>query len=457
MRLTRRKDGPIKRSKRRGRGHLQSFKSVHKFLQRGGALEDLTFPLAKLNFLLSIYDDKPSIKAMLDRLQKVLEIGTTIAKKTVAELEAENQKLIVWKKVEVDWKSAEGVIDVAKQTAGLENIKRALLGDAIENTNDLAKGKMALHKDEKNSTGFEPNINNVAIAANDLFNTLLRGPTATAKRNDFLEHFESQAWECVDGTVDNIHAFILDERSAILLSKPVLDNYSKIIKKIVKGICEKQTYFKLEKEYFLHLLKEDKALKEYFRKYRDNEAVAVEIQKKVVNEKLEDIINRGQEIGDIITNLFNHSIVLSTISTVDIGTTTFVVGCVDETKAGSDEAFEKKVKEKEQTFGWVELLRSPSLLTKLNPVYSDTSITYSDFTTSKCRVSDLDIDGRTFTCDGDDTQKAVDSINSVTFSNPNPVVVGGGAPENVAEGAEVAPENVEDAAGDAPENAAPPE
>jgi hypothetical protein len=95
-------------------------------LQRGGALEDLTFPLAKLNFLLSIYDDKPSIKAMLDRLQKVLEIGTTIGKKTVAELEAENQKLIVCKKVKVDWKSAEGVIDAAKQTAGLENIKRAL-------------------------------------------------------------------------------------------------------------------------------------------------------------------------------------------------------------------------------------------------------------------------------------------------------------------------------------------
>ena len=404
---------------------------------------------------------------MLDRLQKVLEIATTIAKKTVAELEAENQKLIEWKKVEVDWKSAEGVIDVAKQTTGLENIKRALLGDAIENTNDLAKGKMALHKDEKNSTGFEPNINNVAIAANDLFNTLLRGPTATAKRNDFLEHFESQTWECVDGTVDNIHAFILDERSAILLSKPVLDNYSKIIKKIVKGICEKQTYFKLEKENFLYLLKGDKALTEYFRKYRDNEAVAVEIQKKVVNEKLEDIINRGQEIGDIITNLFNHSIVLSTISTVDIGDTTFVVGCVDETKADSNEVFVEKVKGAEQTFGWVELLRSPSLLTKLNPVYSDTSITYSDFTTSKCRVSDLDIDGRTFKCEGDATPKAIDSINSVTFSNPPVAPIGGDAPVNAAEGAEVAPANAApvnvaaevaaEGAEGPPENAAPPE
>ena len=408
-------------------------------MQRGGALDDIIFPLAKLNFLLSIYDDKPSIKAMLARLKKVLEVGKTINEKTVAELEAANAMFVVWNKVEVDWKSG-GVIDVAKQTAGLENIKRVLLGNTISKEDDLAGGKMILHEDMNNTSGFEPNINNVAKAANDLFQTLLRGPTATTKRIEFIESFGNQLWQCVDATIDDIHAFILDERSAILLSKPVLDNYSKIIKKIVKGICEKQTYFKLEKENFLYLLKGDKALTEYFRKYRDNEAVAVEIQKKVVNEKLEDIINRGQEIGDIITNLFNHSIGLSTISTVDIGTTTFVVGCVDETKAGSDEAFEKKVKETEQTFGWVELLRSPSLLTKLNPVYSDTSITYSDFTTSKCRVSDLDIDGRTFKCEGDATPKAIDSINSVTFSNPPVAPIGGDAPVNAAEGAEVAPE-----------------
>lgn len=432
------------------------------FVQHGGALEDLTFSLAKLNFLLSIYDNKPGIMTRLDRLKKVLEIGKTINNKTVAELEAANQKLIGWRKVEVDWKSAEGVIDVAKQTTGLENIKTELMGDAISDTADLAGGRMTLHEDKQNSTGFEPNINNVAKAANDLFNTLLRGPTASAKRSELLEHFDSQIWQCVDATIDDIHAFILDERWAILVSKPVLDNFSKIIKKIVKEICEKQQYFRLEKEYFLYLLKDDTDLREYFIKYRNaaknpiNEAVAVEIQKKVVNEKLEDIINRGQEIGDIITNLFNHSIELSTISTVDIGGTTFVVGCVDETKAGSDEVFVKKVKEKEQTFGWVDVYRIPSLLTKLNPVYSDTSIKYADSTISKCRVSNLDIDGRTFTCEGDAILKAMNSINSVTFSNPKPAAagapegaeVGGGGAEVAevggggAEGAEVAPEIV---------------
>jgi hypothetical protein len=423
-------------------------------VQRGGALEDITFSLAKLDFLISIYDNKLGVMTRLNRLKKVLEIGKTINNKTVDELEDANQKLIGWRKVEVDWKSAEGVIDVAKQTTGLENIKTELMGDAISDTADLAGGTMLLHQEGSNTTGFESNVNNVAIAAKDLFNTLLRGPYASAKRSEFLEHFGSNTWQCVDATIDDIHAFNFDEGSVILLSKPVLDNFSKIIKKIVKKICEDQTYFRLEKEYFLYLLIIDNDLREYFRKYRGNEAVAGEIQKKVVNEGLAGIINKDQEEDEIIKKLFNHSIGLSTISTVDIGTTTFVVGCVDETKADSDDVFVNKVKEKEQTLTYLDMYRDPSLLTKLNTVYSDTLIRYDDNTTSKCRVSDLDIDGRTFTCEGDATQKRIHDINAVTFSNPKPAaggapevgeVVGGGgggggggAPANVAEGAEVA-------------------
>jgi len=428
MRLTRRKDGPIKRSKRggRGRGDLQSFKSVHKFLQRGGAVGDISFTLAKLEFLISIHETKQGVLTILNRFKKVLQLGGLIKNKTVADLEGDNSRL-----------KEPVVFDVKNKSDGLERVRTQLFIDYVNDTPDPAEEASMISLNKSKTSGFENDVNDIVMIMDDLFRILLVGSEPSKKRNDFLKQFRTSTYQPVDRSVDAIFEFILDGIKSTDLASSVLEYFNGIIEEMVTKFRARQTYYKLEEHMFLSLLKTNERLLSYFSVYKNKLNLSAVgkisdiIQKKITEEGIGGLINKTQTIDDIIETLFNHVL---DANTNNISGITFVGGV--NAKETINEEYINIMKAKEQKISFFDFVSNPDILITLQPLYSKTTFKYlksaSEAGPVEFRVDSYNKDSREYTSDTGVTVK-LDNISEVIFSNPAEVV----APLNVTEGGDV--------------------